>query len=665
MLNAEPAGLNLSALDARQLRRWFELDLDLVGRVVPVDPLPVYQQAQADDRPDWAAAAVVLAVGLIFSEGRHFDRLDGWTERANGLLAGGRLSSVAKAALGVARLLAGLIGPAALRQVQSQAAQTSAAVLESESDPLQLYFAAIHSHALLMAGDMEPARQCIQDALHLASAAPGAVLPRLYLAGADGMLDALAGDGRRGDVLLRGILEHPLAPRLPPVMLTMARAHRLLCLAKWANAEQLDAEAELLRCAVIPAHNAYQRSYLHFSLGVAALWRGQPAQALAHAGTAIEHGRLARSGSAELVPALLQLQALVDLGRHEQAQACHTEHLAAWQDHGMVALEVSAWVEVARSRLRHGSPEGARRALHAAINAWPTGQPLCDLNRPAGLAERLRAQLLPPRSLPVEGDHQDLPVRVGMLGPLALQVGPRLLTDREWRGRRSKALLKALVVLGGHKVPADALCDLLWPDADGGQARQNLKVALWRLRRAGLARTPGAAEPPAWVVMRHGEVSLVRALCQVDALQFLDTPDDPDTSAGHAALALYCDDFLAGDDSLPWLAPFRQRLRARYRALVCQLAGRDDNSAQQSVALRARLEAITAADPLDEPSHEALMRLCLRAGWPAQAVRAYQRLEHQLRLHLGARPGRALSLLLGEATAAADDTDSPPTQAHR
>ena len=74
--------------------------------------------------------------------------------------------------------------------------------------------------------------------------------------------------------------------------------------------------------------------------------------------------------------------------------------------------------------------------------------------------------------------------------------------------------LDTLIGEGGYKVPAERLSDLLWPDSDGDQAAQNLKVALHRLRRLGCA--PDEA-PVNWIHVKHGHVSLARSLCWVDA----------------------------------------------------------------------------------------------------------------------------------------------------
>lgn len=68
----------------------------------------------------------------------------------------------------------------------------------------------------------------------------------------------------------------------------------------------------------------------------------------------------------------------------------------------------------------------------------------------------------------------------------------------------------------GQKVPASRLADMLWPDAEGDKALQNLKVALHRLRRLGCRE---GDEPVNWVHVKQGRVSLVRGLCWVDVLE--------------------------------------------------------------------------------------------------------------------------------------------------
>jgi len=77
-------------------------------------------------------------------------------------------------------------------------------------------------------------------------------------------------------------------------------------------------------------------------------------------------------------------------------------------------------------------------------------------------------------------------------------------------------MLVALICEGGQKVPASRLADMLWPDAEGDKALQNLKVALHRLRRLGCRE---GDEPVNWVHVKQGRVSLVRGLCWVDVLE--------------------------------------------------------------------------------------------------------------------------------------------------
>jgi DNA-binding SARP family transcriptional activator len=105
-------------------------------------------------------------------------------------------------------------------------------------------------------------------------------------------------------------------------------------------------------------------------------------------------------------------------------------------------------------------------------------------------------------------------VRIHTLGEFVVEIRGRRLYDRDWKGQRTKSLLLALIGEGGYKVPAERLSDLLWPDSDGDQAAQNLKVALHRLRRLGCA--PDEA-PVNWIHVKHGHVSLARSLCWVDA----------------------------------------------------------------------------------------------------------------------------------------------------
>jgi DNA-binding SARP family transcriptional activator len=238
-----------------------------------------------------------------------------------------------------------------------------------------------------------------------------------------------------------------------------------------------------------------------------------------------------------------------------------------------------------------------------------------------------------------------------VFGELRVRVGVRLLYSRDWRGERAKSLLKALVVLGGRKASAEALANMLWPDADGDQARNNLKVALWRLRRLGAEQ--GETALP-WLLQHNGQISLANGVVGVDAIAFQDAAKSalrgrpPDPQALRNALDLYEDEFLAGDDSELWIIDHRQRLRETYLALARALADAAATREEQEQAA-AYLERGHAFDPLDERTVERLMACYLKLGYPGKTLTCFRETEAALARELGIRPGSALLRLVERA----------------
>jgi len=219
--------------------------------------------------------------------------------------------------------------------------------------------------------------------------------------------------------------------------------------------------------------------------------------------------------------------------------------------------------------LRAGEFDRARRMLIAARELVPLGERLVPLHRNGAWLAELESVLSPASTGSAEVTAR---VNIRTLGEFVVEIDGRRIYDRDWKGVRTKMLLIALICAGGQKVPAERLADMLWPDSDGAQAMQNLKVALHRLRRIG--RREG--EPPLnWVHVKHGLVSLPNSLCSVDVCELLTrlagAGGQPERVA--EALRLYGGEFLPGEISIPWIVGYRQHLHellGRARSLLVE-----------------------------------------------------------------------------------------------
>ena len=237
-------------------------------------------------------------------------------------------------------------------------------------------------------------------------------------------------------------------------------------------------------------------------------------------------------------------------------------------------------------------------------------------------------------------------VNIQTFGAFCLTVHGQPMYDRLWKGRRSKELLKAIIVLGGTKVSMEKISSILWPDSDGDCALNNLKMALFRLRKIG---DDNCVMPLNWLVIKHRRVSLVRSICRVDALEFcrnIERIADTETKESlQDILAQYTHDFLHQDE-MPWISPFRNHLRKLFIKGVLRLASLVD---QVDDVLLGFLEQAHQLDPLHEGICACLMQYYIETGVPATALNIYNKVEKIISHQTGTRPGIALRSLALQA----------------
>jgi DNA-binding SARP family transcriptional activator len=111
-------------------------------------------------------------------------------------------------------------------------------------------------------------------------------------------------------------------------------------------------------------------------------------------------------------------------------------------------------------------------------------------------------------------------VRVGMLGPLAIDVAGRHLGPRDLGGRKQKQLLEVLLVHRGEAVPKDRIVELLWgrqPPLDPTRTVESYVSVLRRHLGVSreVARRVVASEPGSYRVRLNG---VALDLCTFDDL---------------------------------------------------------------------------------------------------------------------------------------------------
>ncbi len=206
---------------------------------------------------------------------------------------------------------------------------------------------------------------------------------------------------------------------------------------------------------------------------------------------------------------------------------------------------------------------------------------------------------------------------------------------------RLQELLAYLVLRRGRPVARSSLAFLFWPDSTEKQALTNGRHLYHRLRQA----IPDAgrflvaddlavqwrADPGCRVDMIAFEEALARANGAADPAERADQLQQ--------ATALYGGELLPGCYS-DWLLVERERLAQEYARALRQLITLREASRQYAEAI-AFTRALLRHDPLDEPAHTDLMRLCALNGDRATALHAYHTCVTILRRELDVAPGRA------------------------
>jgi DNA-binding SARP family transcriptional activator len=242
-------------------------------------------------------------------------------------------------------------------------------------------------------------------------------------------------------------------------------------------------------------------------------------------------------------------------------------------------------------------------------------------------------------------------VRFEVLGPIRIRAGA---DEVPVRGRRERTLLAMLLLDAGKPVPADRLIDAIWGDAPPATARNQVQVAVFRLRNrladAGAATPILLTDQDGYRAQVPGDqrelsVDLGEFHAEVAAARRSATIGDAARARDlyRTALARWRGPAFADVDSPPVrqaaAALDDERLHAHEECL------RLDLSLGAGGELVAELTELVAAHPYRERLHAALMRALYRAGRQADALAAYRRIRILLHDELGTEPGAELQQL--------------------
>lgn len=218
------------------------------------------------------------------------------------------------------------------------------------------------------------------------------------------------------------------------------------------------------------------------------------------------------------------------------------------------------------------------------------------------------------------------PLALRTFGEFAIVRESEPLVSKGKAQKKPLELLKALIAHGGRAVDATMLTSLVWPDAEGDDAKTSFDSNLYRLRK--LLDVDGALQ------LAEGKLSLNPELVSLDTWAFEAALEAGDVAT---ALALYRGPFLALDAPVPWTLPMRDRLQSR---LVRAVLARGEALEQDGkwAEARALYDRTLEVDNLAEPVYRRLMVCQRETGDSAGALTTYRRCRELLSIVLGRTP---------------------------
>jgi DNA-binding SARP family transcriptional activator/Tfp pilus assembly protein PilF len=250
----------------------------------------------------------------------------------------------------------------------------------------------------------------------------------------------------------------------------------------------------------------------------------------------------------------------------------------------------------------------------------------------------------------------DLDVR--LLGRFEVLRRGAPIPPEAWGRRKTRTLLKALLLEPGKVLLRDQLVEYVFDREDPGKALRNLHSRVSELRRVLEPRISRGSDSRYIVRRGEGYFFSTASQARIDTLEFengireaLAAAEEKDWMAAidrfEATLALYRDDFLAEDRYEEWIEPFRSRLRGMYLDSLARLAGACERQGRHRQAISC-YQRLLQVEPYRESAVRQLMQCQLDAGYRAQALDTYRAGESAMRDYVDADPSPGLRALRDE-----------------
>ena len=228
-------------------------------------------------------------------------------------------------------------------------------------------------------------------------------------------------------------------------------------------------------------------------------------------------------------------------------------------------------------------------------------------------------------------------LRVRLLGRFEVWRSGTPIPAAEWRGQKTRDLLKILLLAGQHFVAKDQLVEWLWPGAATDAAEANLRSAVSDLRRV-LEPDLARGRNSTYIETRHAGYRFLAAPdVVVDLTEFERALRATERAALAAALQAYPSELLEEDPYAEWAQAERGRLHALRLEALARLAELCQGAGDWAPAISAAEHGL-ALDASRESLWRVLMRAHMQRGDRAAALATFERCRATLARDLGTDP---------------------------
>jgi DNA-binding SARP family transcriptional activator len=252
-------------------------------------------------------------------------------------------------------------------------------------------------------------------------------------------------------------------------------------------------------------------------------------------------------------------------------------------------------------------------------------------------------------------------LRIRLLGEFSVQIGDRLIPEKDWRLNKARALVKLLALAPRHRLGREEMMERLWPDAEPEAAQNNLYYAL-HVARAALDRDPATKKRHAsMLLLADGVIALAPSISiTIDVEAFRGAAAaarlSNNAQAYQAALDIYTGELLPDDRYADWAARPREALRDLHLQLLSELALVHQQRGKNAAAIDT-LSRLVAEEPTHEEACASLMRLHAASGQRWAALRDYAHLRSALRDELDLQPAASITELYARIFGGSVGTD--------